>query len=110
MLQEQVLTWVTNTTSTAGDVTLIAAPGAGVRIVPVKVIVQNESATADTLILKDGSTAKMRMLAQNQGDGLVLDFSGGPYRWKLAANAALVINKAQAVATGYSVGYYLENV
>lgn len=110
MLQEQVLTWVTNTTSTAGDVTLVAAQGTDKRIVPVKAIVQNESATADTLILKDGSTAKIRVLAQNQGDGIMLDFSGGPYRWKLAANAALVINKAQAVATGYSVGYYLENV
>ena len=110
MLQEQVLTWVTGTTSTAGDVTLVAAQGEKIRIVPVKVIVQDESSTADTLILKDGSIAKIRVLAQNQGDGIVLDFASGPYRWKLAANAALVLNKAQAVATGYSIGYYLENV
>ena len=62
----------TGTKSAAGDNTLIAAPGAGKQIVISALILQNESATATTLIVKAGATAVMRCLAQNQGDGLAL--------------------------------------
>lgn len=106
-MDTQVITWATGTSSASGDVPLIAA-GADVRIVVVHLQLQNESATADQYIVKEGSTAKLRALAQNQGDGILVSIAP-QYKWKLPKNTALNWNKAQAVAGGYTVGYYLES-
>ena len=104
--------------ASAGDNTLVAAPGAGLRICPVNIVLQNNTATADTLLLYDGASATgtklLTLLAQNQGDGYTgpLQFVGedGLRRAiKLTANTALVLNKAQAVATNVTVWYYLES-
>ena len=100
----------------AGDNPLIAAPGAGKGMVPVFIMLQNNTATADTLLLYDGASATGTKLAtvlvQNQGDGLIVNttFQGGfkPYHLKCSENKALVLNKAQAVATNVTVWYYTE--
>ena len=98
---------VTGTAATSGDNELIAAPGAGVRIVVTAFVIQNESATATTMILRDGTTAKWRCLGQNQGDGLAVVLPPGR-AWKLTANAALNLNLSGANSCGYSVQYYTE--
>jgi len=97
----------TGTRSAAGDNTLIAAPGAGKQIVISALILQNESATATTMIVKAGATAVLRCLNQNQGDGLALHFA--PEReLQLGANAALILNLSGANACGYSVIYHVD--
>ena len=104
--------------ASAGDNTLVAAPGAGTRICPVLVMVQGNTATADTLLLYDGASATgtklATLLAQNQGDGAVLTCvyrsdDGQTRQIKCSENKALVLNKAQAVATNVTVWYYLES-
>lgn len=103
----KTLLWVTGTKAASGDNELIAAPAAGVRIVVTSVLLQNESATATTMLLKDGATAKMRCLGQNQGDGLLMTFPPGR-EWKLTAATALNLNLSGANSCGYSVQYYTE--
>jgi len=95
------------TEADSGDNTLVAAPGAGKRLVVTDILVQNESSTATTVILKDGSTSRWRSLLQNQGDALVLSFSPERY-WKLAANSALVLNLSGANSHGVSLYYFIE--
>ena len=104
---EEALSWVTGTKTVSGDNQLIAAPASGVRIVVTAILLQNESATATTMILKDGATARIRYLGQNQGDGLLLKFSPGR-EWKLTAATALNLNLSGANSCGYSIQYYTE--
>lgn len=104
---EKTVTVVTGTASSSGDNALIAAPGASTRIVVCWVVIQNESSTATTLILRDGTTSKIRVLGQNQGDGLSMVFPPDA-RWKLTANTALNLNLSGANSCGYTVGYYTE--
>lgn len=99
-------TQATGTAATSGDNTLVAAPGAGNHLVIKELVVQNESSTATTVILKSGSTAKWRgRLAEN--DALSLGFSAGE-EWRLGSNEALVANLSGANSHGYSVRYYIE--
>ena len=100
---------VSGTKTVSGDNALIAAPGAGVRIVVSAVTIQNESATPTTMVLKSGSTAKFRWLEQAQGDGLVLNFAPGR-EWRLGTNEALNLNLSGANSCGYNVVYWTETV
>lgn len=103
----KTLTIVTGTKTASGDNELIAAPGAGVSIVVAWFTIQNESSTATTMLLREGTTAKERVFAQNQGDGLSRVYPPDA-RWKLAANTALNLNLSGANQCGYTVGYYTE--
>jgi hypothetical protein len=103
------LTKLTGQETDSGDTTLVAAPGAGLQIVITSLVLQNESATATTIILKAGATALLRILGQNQGDGLALTFPPGQ-GLALGSNAALVINLSGANACGYSIMYYVDAV
>jgi hypothetical protein len=103
------LTKITASTNTSGDSTLVAAPAAGMQIVITTLILQNESATATTLIVKAGTTAVLRTLAQNQGDGLALVFPPGQ-GLALGSAAALVLNLSGANACGYTIFYYVDAV
>lgn len=98
------ITYITGTISTSGDNTIVAAPGSGLSIYITHLVLQNESATATTIILKDSGN-RMRYLGQTQGSGLVLTF---PERReiKLAVNTALILNLSGANSCGYSIGYY----
>ena len=112
------LTTYSAVVSNAGNNTLIAAPGAGLRIVPVFVLAQNTTTTADTLILYSGpsntGTKLATVLAQNQGEGIVFDTvfaadDGKVYQVKCGENKALVLDKTQAVATNVTIWYYIES-
>lgn len=100
------LTYATGTAASSGDNTLIAAPGAGLRLIVYSLRVQNESATATTCILKNGATAYERKLLAQYG---VIEDEYHPAAplW-LAANAALVLNLSGANSHGYSVRYRVE--
>ncbi len=106
-MDSQVLTWSAGTISSSGDTPILASPGANLRLVIAFLILQNESTTADLLLVKEGNTVKMRVLAQNQGDGIAMSIPPR-YEWRLPGNTALNLNKAQAVASGFTVGYYVE--
>ena len=106
-VSDKTLSYVTGTKAAAGDSELIAAPGAGLRLEIVAIILQNESASATTMILKDGATAKIRCLGQNQGDGLALVFAPGAC-WKLTANTALNLNLSGSNSCGYTIAYYAD--
>lgn len=103
----------TGTIATSGDNTVIdisavAGYSAGDNIVITHFILQNESSTATTAIVKDGATTIARVLGQNQGDGLALNFASG-LEWRLSDDADLVVNLSGANSFGYTVFYYLES-
>ena len=100
------------TAATLGDNTIVPAPGAGFRIVVTGFVLENASATATTMILKDGpnpAAGRFRRLGQNQGDGLSKDFHPD-HVWRLTAGNALVLNLSGANTCGYVVQYYTEAV
>lgn len=97
----------TGTKASAGDNEIIAAPTAGYRIVLINLCVQNESAIATTMILKDGATAIRRVLGKNQGDGVVIAYPAGREK-RLATATALNLNLSGANSCGYSVDYFVE--
>lgn len=101
------LTFLTGTTATSGDNTLIAAPGVGLTIVIAGFQLQNESATATTLKLRFGAADVYRALCQAQGDGALCIFPPGR-NWRVGDNTALVLNLSGANSCGYSLWYYVE--
>jgi hypothetical protein len=103
------LLYITGTTAAVGLTTLIAAPGAGTRIVVSSFMVQNESAVATTVQVGQGGAARFRALLQTQGAALSGSFLVGR-EWKLAANTALTVTLSAANSHGYSVVYYTEAV
>lgn len=95
--------------ASSGDNSIISAPGAGLKIVIIGFVIQNESGTATTMKLYNGvNTAVLaRCLGQNQGDGLA--FSCPPdARIKLTTNTALGLNLSGANSCGYTIWYYTE--
>ena len=102
------LIYLTGTTAAAGVTTLVAAPGAGVRIVVSAFMVQNESAVATTVQVGRGGSAAFRALLQTQGAALSGSFLAGR-EWKLPANTALTVTLSAANSHGYSVVYYTES-
>jgi hypothetical protein len=106
---EKTFSYATAAVATSGDNTLVAAPGSGNRLVVTAFVIQNESSTATTLILKSASTNRFRFLGQTQGDGMQFVFPVGQ-AWKLAENEALVLNLSGANSCGYSIQYYTEAV
>lgn len=103
-------TRVAGTKAASGDNTLIAAPAAGYRLVIKGWYVQNESATATTIVMANGTgESNYRYLAQNQGDGI-----GRVYEafneWRLTAATALILNLSGANSHGYWVEYWTEAV
>lgn len=100
---------VEGTTSTSGDNAIVAAPGAGKRIVLQHVFIQNASSTDTTYILKSGSTDLLTFNAPNQGDGIFATFAEEQYIY-LGANAALNLNLSGANSTNYAFWYFVEEL
>lgn len=107
VMGQPTITRVTGTKADSGDNTLVASPGAGYRLVLLYLQVQNETTTATTCIFKWGSTAVGRVLAQNQGDGLIRDYEDFPAIMPEAT--ALVLNLSGANSHGYTVNYVTVN-
>lgn len=97
------------TAASSGDNTLVAAPGAGNRTVVQLFVVQNESTTATTALVKSGSTTRYRKLLQSQGDDFGRAFERGR-EWRLGENEALILNLSGANSHGYTVESWTEAV
>ena len=93
--------------SSVNDNTLVAAPGAGLRLVVCDFELINETTTSSVVILKFGTTAIRRFWFQNQGNGIAMAFSIHR-EWRLPANTALVANLSGALAHGGGLSYFLE--
>lgn len=101
-------TKVTSTAASSGDNTLVAAPAAGSHIVVKDIIVQNESSTDTTVILKSGSASVWRAkLLGSLAASLAMSFRTGE-EWRLGSAEALVLNLSGANSHGYSVRYRVE--
>lgn len=103
----KALTFTTTTISTSGDNTIIAAPGAGQQTYIRTIQIQLEASTATTAIIKFGTTAKWRVLMQNQGDGLAFSFPIAG-EWAVGDNLALVVNLSGNNSVNVSVSHYTE--
>lgn len=104
----EAYTETTSTASSSGDNTVIAAPGAGRRIVYRKIKVVNTTTMAVTVIVKYGSTSKKTaVLAAQVGSGEIFYEEDGV---GLPANTALVLNLSAAVAVSYDLEYLTESV
>ena len=99
LMGQPELTVSTGTAASSGDNTLVAAPGAGKRLVLLFLKVQNESTTATTCTVKHGSTVVDRVkLAEN--DAYIREYECPRV---LPMNTALVLNLSGANSHGYTV-------
>lgn len=103
------LSYVVGTTSTFGDNELIAAPGAGSRIVITSFILQSEADGNNTLLLKSGANNLMKVYTTTATNCLALTFNK-TNRLYLNENEALNLNLSAALAAGYSIQYYIETI
>lgn len=104
----EAYTETTGTVSSSGDNTVLAAPGAGRRIVHRKIKVVNTTNTAVTVIVKYGSTSKKTaVLAGQVGSGEIFYEEAGV---RMPENTALILNLSGAVATSYDLEYLTESV
>lgn len=94
---------VSGTAAVSGNNTLITAPAAGYRITVYALYIQNESATATTINLRDAVTRWRALLAQY--GWFILDTP-----WRLNAATALTLNLSGANSHGYSVQYAIEPI
>ena len=104
-----VCSHASGTAADSGDNTLVAAPGAGLRLVIRQFVVENEDGDEPTAILKQGATAVKRRLTTAKGDGLGVHYPIGG-EWRLPENSALVLNLSAANTFGYSVEYLTERI
>ncbi|NIV36429.1 MAG: hypothetical protein GWN58_45435 [Anaerolineae bacterium] len=103
------LTHYTGQKAASGSNQIVAAPGAGTRIVVVSFMVQNASAVATTVIMEDGTTDVFTALLQTQGAALSGSFLSGQ-EWRLSENAALQVNLSAANSHNVNVSYFTESV
>lgn len=99
------ISYISGVISTSGDNLVVAPPGANLSIHITHISIQNESSVATTILLKD-SNSLVRVLGQNQGDGIALVL---PERReiKLLANTGLTLNLSGSNSVGYSIGYWI---
>lgn len=98
----------TGVVATANDNELYPTPGANKRIVVAAFVMQNESQTATTMIMRSGATVNgWRCLGQNQGDGLNKTWPEGR-EWRLNWNEPLNLWLSGANQCGYSFEIFIE--
>ncbi len=96
-----------HTFAAPGVFNLVAAPGAGVSIVPSLVYVQNTSASAVGVEIRQGLQVRIPALLQNQGDNVNAAYD--PARESpLPAAAAMNLYADVACTVNYVVVYYLQ--
>ena len=105
---DYMLTYTSGSVGTAGDNTLIAAPGTGNRIAITLFIIENNTNTATGLQLKDGATTQWTFVNNTIGDCFSCIFPKDQ-EWRLSANAALVLSLGAANQHFYNVSYFVEH-
>lgn len=101
------LTDLTATINTINDNTIVAAPGAGLRIVVHELTIQQASATATTIIVKSGTTSKRTIPCLSQIDGFCFAPESGK-EMRCGANEALILNLSVAQNVTYTLRYTVE--
>lgn len=99
--------WTPSVTTEAdsGDNTVIAAPAAGYALEIKKFLVQNESSTDTTVLIKVGSTSYYRALLTQYGSiSETFDLGDGDV-WRLTAATAFIVNLSAANSHGVTVWY-----
>ena len=92
----------------SGDTTLVAAPGAGRRIVVSYLSNQNNTTTDITVITKAGATAIDTLLLDTGVRGRVLTLSGED-AWSQPENSAQIQNLSAAGDVLYTVRWFVES-
>lgn len=90
--------------NTSGNNTLVAAPGAGFRLVVKALTAQNESSSATTVKILGGETLRERKVLQ-QYEAILMYLPAGE-EWYLPENKALIVNLSGANNHNYS-GLYM---
>lgn len=105
---------IVGTRNTSGDGTaVIAAPGAGRRIVIHGIQLQAEADGDQTVLIKSGSTTVYRFFMATKVQGIVRELSGEnetDMRIYCGANEAVFVNLSAAVAMNYIIDYYVDGV
>jgi hypothetical protein len=105
LFDRPAITIIAGTINTTGDNTIITAPGTGLSLNFTYLKIQLEGSTATTILLKAGTTTRERILCQNQGDGLAINYF--PNReLRLDANTALILSLSGANSINYAFHYY----
>lgn len=103
---------VVGTRNTSGDGTaVIAAPGAGMRIVIHGIQLQAEVAGDQTILVKSGGTTVYRLFVSAKGEGLVRELSGEnetDMRIYCGANEAIFVNLSASLLMNYVIDYYVD--
>lgn len=97
------------TGASSGDNTAIALVSAK-KIVLVSVMLQGLTTTATTIKLTDGASGTVicQVLAQNQGDGMLIVYPPDA-RPKLTTATAAIVNLSGANSCGWNITYYTES-
>lgn len=95
-------------TSTLGSNLLVAASGAGTKIVVVSLVLV-AGASANTVKFLSGSTDITALFALAGNGGMVLNENHSGW-FATADNEALNVNLSSATAVGVNVNYYIEKV
>lgn len=102
----RTLTYATGTFNTSGDNTVISGV-ANNNIVIKSILLQNESSSETTALIKNGATTIMRVvLAAKQFIYLPFDEAE---EIMLATNTHFIINLSGANSHGYSIRYFMAN-
>jgi hypothetical protein len=105
----KALAWLPGTVAALGQTELVAAPGAGQRIVVTLFLFQNLTAVATTVILEAGTTDLVRGTTGTQYSSFSGSFLVGR-ELKLPVNTALNVDLSGANSHNYNVAYYTESV
>lgn len=91
----------------AAGLSVIATPGANLRLYINRVLIMNRAATETVVSLRDGAAGTIRFTGNfaADGGGAVVDF--GTRGWGLTANTALVADIGQASADVNVLEYYI---
>lgn len=107
--QANPLRRVRGTATDAGDTTIIAAPGAGLRIV-IHYFKRVRTNTTDvTVLVKEGATTVDSDTLTSELPGVIEQYSE-PDTVRLAANTALILNLSGAASVAWKVHYRIETV
>jgi hypothetical protein len=91
----------------AAGLSVIAAPGAGVRLYINKVTVTNRAAAENVVSLREGAAGTIRTTINCAADGGGANLDYGARGWQLGLNVALVADIGAASADINVTEYYL---
>lgn len=98
---------VSGTKATTGPTTVIPAPAATQQIIIVAYTLQNETTTAQTILLANtAGSILQRVRAAGDGDGI----SRSRVEKPVGPGLGLSISISAAAQVGYSIDYYVEDI